>query len=105
LRSAAPCFEFVGAAALFNSKTRSAYFGQSHKIGLTERQQMDIDAIGKEHGYRDIQAKYPDDLEARAFEVWRVWHKYEQGKALQPEVDRVLGLLRICSALPANHRG
>ena len=30
---------------------------------------------------------------ACAFEVWRVWHKYEKGKAMQPEMDRALGLL------------
>jgi peroxiredoxin len=64
-----------------------------HKTGLTEREQLYIDAIGKADGYRKLQARYPDDLEARAFEVWRVWHKYEAGKAMQPEMDRVLGLL------------
>lgn len=65
-----------------------------HKSGLTEREQLYIDAIGKENGYRKLLDRYPDDLEARAFEVWRVWHKYEQGKAMQPEMDRALGLLR-----------
>ena len=65
-----------------------------HKTGLTEREQLYIDAIGKENGYRILLERYPDDLEARAFEVWRVWHKYEQGKAMQPEMDRALGLLR-----------
>ena len=33
-------------------------------------------------------------ISKRAFEVWRVWHKYEKGKAMQPEMDRALGLLR-----------
>ena len=23
-------------------------------------------------------AKFPDDLEAKAFEVWRIWHKDEE---------------------------
>ena len=46
-----------------------------HKTGLTEREQLYIDAIGKADGYRKLQERYPDDLEARAFEVWRVWHK------------------------------
>ncbi len=64
-----------------------------HKSGLTEREQLYIDAIGKADGYRKLLERYPDDLEARAFEVWRVWHKYEAGKAMQPEMDRVLGLL------------
>jgi peroxiredoxin len=64
-----------------------------HKTGLTDREQLYIDAIGKADGYRKLLERYPDDLEARAFEVWRVWHKYEAGMAMQPEMDRALGLL------------
>ena len=40
-----------------------------HKSGLTEREQMYIDALSNEAGYRAIIAKFPRDLEAKAFEV------------------------------------
>jgi peroxiredoxin len=48
-----------------------------HKTGLSNREQLYIDAIRDQGGYQAIIAKYPDDLEAKAFEVWRLWHKRE----------------------------
>jgi len=74
-----------------------------HKAGLTEREQMYIDAIGKQNGYLALIAKYPNDLEAKAFEVWRVWHKYEKGKALQPEMNAASKLLRDILRVAAIH--
>jgi peroxiredoxin/tetratricopeptide (TPR) repeat protein len=48
-----------------------------HKSGLTLREQMYIDALSNQAGYRALMAKFPEDLEAKAFEVWRIWHKDE----------------------------
>ena len=39
-----------------------------HKTGLSERERMYIDALTNDSGYRALMAKYPDDLEAKAFE-------------------------------------
>ncbi len=50
-----------------------------HKVGLSERETMYIDSLGGEGGYRAIIARYPDDVEAKAFEVWRLWHKAKAG--------------------------
>src|SRR5579863_410647 len=53
----------------------------NHKEGLTERERMFIDALGTETGYQAIIAKYPKDLEAKGFEVWRIFHKSENPNA------------------------
>jgi peroxiredoxin len=63
-----------------------------HKVGLTQREQMYIDALGIETGYQAIIAKYPDDVEAKAFEVWRIFHKSEEMKIYQSEFDRAIEL-------------
>ncbi len=49
-----------------------------HKAGLSEREQMYVNALGNDAGYQAIIAKYPDDLEAKAFEVWRLWQQQER---------------------------
>ena len=58
------------------------------KPELTEREQMYIDALSDEAGYQAIIAKYPDDLEAKAFEVWRIWHKAEADHAAAARFGR-----------------
>jgi peroxiredoxin/tetratricopeptide (TPR) repeat protein len=63
-----------------------------HKAGLTDRECMYIDALGNETGYQAIIAKYPQDLEAKAFEVWRVFHKSEETKLYKSEFDAAVAL-------------
>jgi peroxiredoxin len=78
-----------------------------HKSGLTDRERMYIDALASETGYRAIMAKFPDDLEAKAFEVWRIWHKDEAiapppaelGDALRQARD----ILRVAPMHPIHH--
>jgi peroxiredoxin len=65
-----------------------------HKAGLTDREQMYIDALSNESGYQAIIAKYPQDLEAKAFEVWRIWHKDESITPPPPEFADALRLAR-----------
>ena len=63
-----------------------------HKAGLTDRERMYIDALGTETGYQAIIAKYPKDIEAKAFEVWRVFHKSEEVKIFKSEFDAAVEL-------------
>jgi peroxiredoxin len=58
-----------------------------HKAGLTERERMYIDSFGTEDGLLKIIAKYPNDVEAKAFEVWRIFHKSEQSKITKTEFE------------------
>ncbi len=78
-----------------------------HKSGLTERERMYIDALSNEAGYRAIMAKYPDDLEAKAFEVWRIWHKDEAIAPPPAELGDALRLardiLRVSPMHPIHH--
>ena len=53
---------------------------------------MYIAALGDESGYCKLIAKFPQDLEARAFEVWRLWHKYEHRDPPDPELHKALDL-------------
>jgi peroxiredoxin len=79
------------------NKTRVAQFAAEaakHKAGLSEREQMYIDALTNDSGYRAIMAKYPRDLEAKAFEVWRLWHKTEMGAGQRTDLEDALGLAR-----------
>jgi peroxiredoxin len=72
--------------AAVRNKTRAAQFAaeaNKHRAGLSPREQMYLDALSKGSGYGELIAKYPDDLEAKAFEVWRLWHLAE-AKAAQP---------------------
>jgi peroxiredoxin len=57
-----------------------------HKAGLSDRERLYIDALDHDRGYLAVVEKYPDDLEAKAFEVWRIWHKYERGVASAEEL-------------------
>jgi peroxiredoxin len=78
-----------------------------HRAGLTERERMYIDALSSEEGYRAIMAKYPDDLEAKAFEVWRIWHKDEFITPPPAELADALRLareiLRVAPMHPIHH--
>jgi peroxiredoxin len=65
---------------------------RKHKAGLTDREKMYIDSFGKEDGLKAVIAKYPDDIEAKAFEVWRVHHKSEQQKIFQSEFEYAVNL-------------
>ena len=78
-----------------------------HKAGLSERETMYIDALGGEGGYRAIMAKYPNDVEAKAFEVWRLWHKREGGdpseSILGAADDLIRQILRVEPMHPIHH--
>jgi peroxiredoxin len=56
-----------------------------HKAGLSQREEMYINALGNEGGYQALIAKYPDDLEAKAFEVWRIWQIQERKEASESQ--------------------
>jgi hypothetical protein len=45
----------------------------------------------------------PDDLEAKAFEVWRLWHKAEAGAADPRDVKTALQLARAILAAEPSH--
>ena len=62
------------------SRTRQfAAQAAAHKAGLSLREQMYIDALGNDAGYKALIQRFPDDLEAKAFAVWRIWHRLESG--------------------------
>jgi peroxiredoxin len=65
-----------------------------HKAGLTDRERMYIDSFGTENGLQKIIAKYPDDIEAKAFEVWRIFHKSEKVKVYKSELDSAVDLAK-----------
>ena len=52
-----------------------AYLAVQKKAALTEREQMFIEANLSPNGYHDLIEKFPDDLEAKAREVWRIWYR------------------------------
>ena len=74
-----------------------------HKAGLSPREQMYLDALGTDAGYRALIKKYPDDLEAKAFEVWRIWHKVEAGAGQRSDIDVGLQLAREILAVVPLH--
>jgi peroxiredoxin/tetratricopeptide (TPR) repeat protein len=83
-------------AAIMN-KPRAAQFAAEalkHKAGLTERERMYLDALSDGSGYRKLIAKYPDDLEAKAFEVWRRWHLAEAGGSQPDNLEEAIALAR-----------
>jgi peroxiredoxin len=84
-----------------------ADLAEQNKTGLTDREQMYIDALQSVDGYRAIMTKYPDDLEAKAREVWRLWFDIESGKARDTEVHEALDLanaiLKVNPLHPINH--
>ncbi len=78
-----------------------------NKAGLSDREQMYIDALFSPGGYRAIMAKYPDDLEAKAREVWRMWFRIETGQASNTEIHDAIelanGILKVNPYHPINH--
>ena len=64
-----------------------------HKAGLSDREQMYLAALTDEAGYQKIAAKYPADLEAKAFEVWRLWNKRERGDESDALANQANGLI------------
>jgi peroxiredoxin len=96
-------------AAIIDKK-RAAQFAadaRKHKAGLSDREQMYIDALGNEAGYRPLIAKYPDDLEAKAFEVWRQWHIAEAGGGVAGDLEEGFKLaqdiLKVAPKHPIHH--
>jgi len=84
-----------------------AIYAGKHKTGLSEREKMYIDALRDENGYRAIMTQYPTDLEARAFEVWRLWHKREAGDpsdSIVRSADQLIAkILRVDPNHPIHH--
>jgi peroxiredoxin len=77
------------------NKTRAKQFAleaAKHKPGQSAREQMYVDAIENDSGYQALIATYPDDLEAKAFEIWRLWHKMELGAAQAADRERAVRL-------------
>ena len=58
-------------AAQLNSARAAQFAAEAarHKTGLSDRERMYIDALTNESGYRALMGKYPEDLEAKAFEI------------------------------------
>src|SRR5580700_532380 len=73
------------------------------KAGLSLREQMYLDALGNDPGYQALIAKYPDDLEAKAFEVWRLWHKLELGAGQPADKENALNLAHEILAVDPLH--
>jgi peroxiredoxin len=63
-----------------------------HTQGLTDREKMYINGFGKETCFQEIIAKYPTDIEAKAFETWRIFHKSERQKIARSEFDEAIEL-------------
>ena len=98
------------AQAAIIDKKRAAQFAadaRKHKMGLSEREQMYIDALGNESGYRPLIAKYPNELEAKAFEVWRQWHIAEAGGGVAGDLEGGFTLaqeiLKVAPMHPIHH--
>lgn len=64
----------------------------AHKAGLSPREQLYIDALNNDAGYKTLIQQFPDDLEAKAFAVWRIWHRVESAPASRNEVAEALEL-------------
>jgi peroxiredoxin/tetratricopeptide (TPR) repeat protein len=84
-----------------------AFLAVKKKPGLTDREQMYIEALLSPTGYDEIIKKYPDDLEAKAREVWRIWYRLEAGQASSTEgqaaLDLAKAILKVNSQHPINH--
>jgi peroxiredoxin/tetratricopeptide (TPR) repeat protein len=65
-----------------------------HKAGLSDRERLYLEALDNDAGYQKIIARYPDDLEAKGFEVWRLWDKYEHGDSSETVVKTADQLMR-----------
>jgi peroxiredoxin len=88
------------------NKARARQFAAEaarHNAGLSQREQMYLDALGSDAGYEALIARYPDDLEAKAFEVWRLWHKLELGAVQPADKENALRLAREILAVDSLH--
>jgi len=65
-----------------------------HKAGLSDREQVYLSALTDEAGYQALIARYPDDLEAKAFEVWRLWQKRERNDRSESTLKTANQLIR-----------
>jgi peroxiredoxin len=86
--------------------TRSRQFAAQaagHKAGLSTREQMYIDALTNDTGYKALIEHDPSDLEAKAFEVWRLWHKVESGAGQPADIERGLRLAHEILAVDPMH--
>jgi peroxiredoxin len=90
--------------------SRAAQFAAkaaAHKAGLSQREKMYIDALTNDSGYRALMAKYPDDLEAKAFEIWRLFPHGPSGGAALSDMEYAMGLaqdiLRVNPMHPIHH--
>ncbi len=90
--------------------SRAAQFAAEaarHKTGLSERERMYIDALTNDTGYRALMAKYPDDLEAKAFEIWRLFPKGPKRRSPSSDMEYAMGLahdiLRVNPMHPIHH--
>jgi peroxiredoxin len=85
-------------AAMANEELRPARCKQfaaeaaKHTQRLTDREKMYIDGFGTETVFQEIMTKYPTDIEAKAFEAWRIFHKSEKQKITKPEFEVAVGL-------------
>jgi peroxiredoxin/multidrug efflux pump subunit AcrA (membrane-fusion protein) len=75
----------------------------AHKAGLSPREQMYIDALGNDAGYKALIQQFPDDLEAKAFAVWRIWHRLESGPTERNEAAEALALAHEILAVDPLH--
>jgi peroxiredoxin len=88
------------------NKARARQFATEaarHKAGLSLREQMYLDALGNDAGYQALIGRYPDDLEAKAFEVWRLWHKLELGAGQPADKENALNLAHEILAVDPLH--
>ncbi len=68
---------------------------------------MYIDALGNDAGYKALIQRFPDDLEAKAFAVWRIWHRLESGPTERNEaaeaLERAHEILAVDPLHPIHH--
>jgi peroxiredoxin len=78
-----------------------------HQTGLSDRERMYVKTLDDGADYQALIAKYPDDLEAKAFEVWRLWNQHERNadsESLLKTVHRLTGeILRAEPRHPIHH--
>jgi hypothetical protein len=78
-----------------------------HEGGLSDRERMYLKALDDKAGYQPLIAKYPDDLEAKAFEVWRLWHEREHNERSDAQLKTARRLtdeiLRVEPQHPIHH--
>jgi peroxiredoxin len=60
-----------------------------HQTGLSDRERMYVKTLDDGADYQALIAKYPDDLEAKAFEVWRLWNRHERNSDSESQLKTV----------------